>query len=56
MTEYLTVKEVQEKLKISPRNSYELMKEIPHFKIGQLIRIDPNDFQSWLEKHRRVGV
>ena len=31
---------------------------IPHIKLGRYVRFDPNseEFQSWLERHRIVGL
>ncbi|OFZ20671.1 MAG: hypothetical protein A2202_05615 [Bdellovibrionales bacterium RIFOXYA1_FULL_36_14] len=49
--EFLTIKEVCELLKMKESNIRNAIfkKEIPHLKIGALIRFQKNELLSWLE-------
>lgn len=56
MTEFMTVMEMAETLKISRSKAYQLIKlpDIPIIKIGKNIRIDKNKFFSWLHNQKNV--
>jgi excisionase family DNA binding protein len=54
----LTVKDVADILKVSPRLIYQLVQigEMPHFRVGKTVRFEPHALSSWLrEKMREKG-
>ena len=53
--QYLTVQEVSQYLHIKPGTLYAKAEtdEIPHYKIGRLVRFKKADIDAWMEKHRR---
>ena len=54
----LTVKDVAEILKVSPRLIYQLVQvgEMPHFRVGKAVRFEPHALSSWLRgKMREKG-
>lgn len=57
MPEILTVKEAAQYLKLSVVTIRRLIKkgEIPHFKIGDAVRIDKQDLDKYLESKKKIG-
>lgn len=57
MEELLTVKELSELLKISPRTLYDWTHTefIPHCKFGKVVRFSVSDIEKWLQKRKRKG-
>ncbi len=51
---YLTINDVSAYLGIKPKTLYARAKEIPHYKVGRLIRFKREDVGAWMEKHRVV--
>jgi len=51
---YLTIQELSVYLGIKPKTLYARIKEIPHYKVGRLIRFRKEDVDDWMEKHRVV--
>lgn len=51
MNEYLTVKEMMERLKISRTTAYGYLSSgrLKHFKVGRLVRIRPEDLTQFIE-------
>ena len=57
--EWLTVREVQELLRIKSTKIYELVNTpggIPSIRIGKSIRISRRDLTAWLERQKYQGV
>lgn len=55
MKEYLTVSELQEKLKVSRQTIYDWRKNgLPFLKIGSSIRFDGDEVNEWVEKQNKV--
>ncbi len=52
--DYLTIQELSSYLSIKPKTLYARIKEIPHYKVGRLIRFRKEDVDAWMEKHRVV--
>jgi excisionase family DNA binding protein len=52
--EYLTIDDLSAYLGIKPKTIYARVKEIPHYKVGRLIRFKREDVDAWMEKHRVV--
>jgi excisionase family DNA binding protein len=52
---FLSVKELGEYLHIKPATLYGKTEagEVPHYKVGRLIRFKQDDIDEWMEKHRR---
>jgi len=49
---FLTIQGVSQYLGIKPKTLYARVKEIPHYKVGRLIRFKREDVDAWMEKHR----
>ena len=49
---YLTIDDLSFYLGIKPKTLYARVKEIPHYKVGRLIRFKREDVDAWMEKHR----
>lgn len=49
---YLSVNNVAMYLQIKPKTLYARVKEIPHYKVGRLIRFKQADIDAWMEKHK----
>lgn len=58
MKEFLTIGELSEYLNLKRTNLYSMVEsgELPHYRIGRLIRFKRDDVDRWLEGHRREGV
>jgi len=50
--EYLTIHVLAAYLNIKPKTLYARVKEIPHYKVGRLIRFKREDVDAWMERHR----
>jgi excisionase family DNA binding protein len=55
---FLTVNEVSEYLSVKPSTLYLMVEsgELPHYRIGRLIRFKKDDVNQWMEAHRREGI
>ena len=51
---FLTIQGAAEYLNIKPKTLYARVKEIPHYKVGRLIRFKQEDVDAWMEQHRVV--
>ena len=49
---YLTIDDLSVYLGIKPKTLYARVKEIPHYKVGRLIRFKREDVDAWMEKHK----
>jgi len=49
---YLTIDDLSFYLGIKPKTLYARVKEIPHYKVGRLIRFKREDVDAWMERHR----
>ncbi len=58
MKELLSVDDLSEHLTIKKSNIYSLVEkgEIPHYRIGRLIRFKQADVNAWMEGHRRERI
>jgi len=54
-SEFLTIQEVSEWLHIKPATLYAKVGggEIPHYKVGRLLRFKREEIDRWMEDHRR---
>jgi excisionase family DNA binding protein len=52
---FLTIQEVSQYLHIKPATLYSKVGggEIPHYKVGRLVRFKREDIDRWMEDHRR---
>jgi excisionase family DNA binding protein len=52
---FLTIQEVSEWLHIKPATLYSKVEsgDIPHYKIGRLVRFKREDIDQWMEDYRR---
>ena len=55
--EFLTIDELSEYLSMKRSTLYSLVEsgELPHYRIGRLIRFKQDDVNQWMEGHRREG-
>jgi len=51
---YLSISSLSAYLQIKPKTLYARVKEIPHYKVGRLIRFKREDVDAWMEQHRVV--
>ena len=58
MKEFLTIDELSEYLSMKKSALYALVEsgEIPHDRVGRLIRFKKQDIDAWMEDHRETGV
>ena len=58
MREFLTIDEVSEYLGIKKSSLYAKVerKEIPHYKVGRLLRFKKSDIDPWMEKLKSAPV
>ena len=49
---YLTIDDLSVYLGIKPKTLYARVKEIPHYKVGRLIRFKRVDVDAWMERHK----
>ncbi len=56
--EFLDVHDLAAYLSIKRSTAYAMVErgELPHYKIGRLIRFRRNDVDAWMEKQRREGI
>jgi len=50
--EYLTIQQVADYLSIKPSSLYSKVSEIPHFRIGRLLRLKKAEIDAWIETQR----
>lgn len=53
----LSIEELSKYLSIKPKTLYSKVEsgEIPHYKIGHLIRFKKSEVEAWLERSRKIG-
>ena len=51
---YLTIHALSTYLGIKPKTLYARIREIPHYKVGRLVRFRKDDVDIWMERHRVV--
>ncbi len=53
--EFLDIRDLSECLSIKKSTLYAMVEngELPHYKIGRLIRFKHNDVDAWMETHRK---
>lgn len=58
MKEFLTIDEVSEYLNLKKSTLYSLVGtgELPHYRIGRLIRFKRDDVETWMEGHRKEAI
>lgn len=49
---YLTINDLSTYLGIKPKTLYARIKEIPHYKVGRLVRFKREDVDAWMERFR----
>ena len=49
---FLSINDLSTYLGIKPKTLYARIKEIPHYKVGRLIRFRKEDVDAWMEQHR----
>lgn len=49
---YLSINSLSAYLQIKPKTLYARIQEIPHYKVGRLIRFKREDVDAWMEQHR----
>ncbi len=49
---FLTIQDAATYLNIKPKTLYARIDEIPHYKVGRLVRFRKDDIDTWMEKHR----
>jgi excisionase family DNA binding protein len=49
---FLTILELASYLGIKPKTLYAKIKEIPHYKVGRLVRFRREEIDAWMEQHR----
>jgi len=56
--EFLNINDLSEYLSIKKSTLYSMVEsgELPHYKIGRLIRFKRNDVDAWIETHRRERI
>ena len=50
--EYFTIDALAAYLSIKPKTLYARIKEIPHYKVGRLVRFRKDEIDVWMQKHR----
>jgi excisionase family DNA binding protein len=55
MKHYLDITGLAECLKVKRSTLYAWAEQgnLPHFKLGRLLRFDPDEIETWLRQHRR---
>jgi len=53
--EYLTIRQVADYLGIKVSNLYSKIPEIPHYRIGRLLRFKKEDIDVWIESKRETA-
>jgi len=52
---YWDIKDLSSYLKIKTKTLYAMISEIPHYRIGRLIRFKKEEIDSWLESKRQIA-
>ena len=57
-SDYLTIDQLSQYLNVKKSTLYFQVEsgELPHYRIGRLIRFKQGDVDAWMEKHRREGI
>lgn len=53
---FLTIGEVARYLDIKVKSLYVKVSEIPHYRVGRLIRFRKEDIDAWMQSKRRDGT
>ena len=53
---FLTVEEVAAYLSVKVKMIYALIPQIPHYRIGRLLRFKKEEVDAWMESQRRSGT
>jgi len=53
-SELLTIQDLAAQLKMKSKTLYAMVQEIPHYRIGRLIRFRKQDIEAWLETQRET--
>jgi len=54
---YWDIRDLSHYLKVKMKTLYTLVPELPHYRVGKLIRFRKEEIDSWMERHRgRVGA
>ncbi len=53
---FLTVEEVAAYLNVKVKMVYALIPQIPHYRIGRLLRFKKEEIDAWMESQRRGGA
>jgi predicted DNA-binding transcriptional regulator AlpA len=51
--ELWTIEEVTARWRLKPSWVYQHIRELPHIKLGNLVRFDPNELEQYLLKSKR---
>ncbi|WP_038002367.1 helix-turn-helix domain-containing protein [Syntrophorhabdus aromaticivorans] len=54
--EYLTIQQVADYLSIKPSSLYSKIAEIPHYRIGRLLRFRKGEIDAWIETKRENSL
>ena len=52
---YLTIDEVAAYLNMKVKTLYAIVSDIPHYKVGRLLRFTKEDVDQWMEQRRTCG-
>ncbi len=52
--EYLTIQQLADYLSIKPSSLYSKISEIPHYRIGRLLRFRRREVDAWIETKREI--
>ncbi|MCX5814013.1 MAG: helix-turn-helix domain-containing protein [Proteobacteria bacterium] len=53
---FLTIEEVSQYLSVKISTLYARVSEIPHYKVGSLLRFKKEDIDAWMESKRQPSV
>ncbi len=53
--EFLSIKEVAEYLNVKTSTLYTWIDDIPHYRVGRLVRFKKRDIDAWMDARRREG-
>jgi excisionase family DNA binding protein len=56
--EFLTIDELSEYLNLKRSTLYSLVEsgELPHYRVGRLVRFKRDDIDQWMEAHRKEAI
>jgi excisionase family DNA binding protein len=55
-TPFLTIQQVAEYLNIKVKTIYAMVPDMPHYKIGRLVRFRKDEIDRWMESNKREAV